>query len=89
MRPWERSWGIPPEAARAVFQAVFWKPAIRWQVTMIEIVNPVRWFSVMRNETGTTASPRTCVRESGDGEREPTSRAIRARELKPGARRGG
>ena len=27
---------ITPSAARAVFEAIFWKPAIRWQVRRIE-----------------------------------------------------
>ena len=30
---------ITPSAARAIFEAIFWKPAIRWQVTKIEVLN--------------------------------------------------
>lgn len=41
---------ITPSAARAIFEAIFWKPAIRWQVTTIEVLNPIRWISVRRNE---------------------------------------
>ena len=33
---------ITPSAARAIFEAVFWKPAIRWQVTKIEVLAPIR-----------------------------------------------
>ena len=47
---------ITPSAARAIFEAVFWKPAIRWQVTKIEVLNPIRWVSVRRNEVGAIAS---------------------------------
>ena len=47
---------ITPSAARAIFEAVFWKPAIRWQVTKIEVLNPVKWTSVRRNEVGAVAS---------------------------------
>ena len=43
---------ITPSAARAIFEAIFWKPAIRWQVTKIEVLNPIRWTSVRRNEVG-------------------------------------
>lgn len=43
---------ITPSAARAIFEAIFWKPAIRWRVTRIEVLNPVRWMSVRRNEVG-------------------------------------
>lgn len=52
---------ITPSAARAVFEAIFWKPAIRWQVTKIEVLNPIRWMSVRRNEVGATASPKTKI----------------------------
>lgn len=47
---------ITPSAARAIFEAVFWKPAIRWQVTKIEVLNPIHWVSVRRNEVGAVAS---------------------------------
>jgi len=47
---------ITPSAARAIFEAIFWKPAIRWQVTKIEVLNPIRWVSVRRNEVGAVAS---------------------------------
>ncbi len=50
---------ITPSAARAIFEAILWKPAIRWQVTRIEVINPIKWTSVRRNEVGKTASPRT------------------------------
>ncbi len=41
---------VTPSAARAVFDAVFWKPAIRWQVRRIEVLEPVRWTNLRRNE---------------------------------------
>ena len=47
---------ITPSAARAIFEAVFWKPAIRWQVTKIEVLNPIKWTSIRRNEVGAVAS---------------------------------
>ncbi|MGE5411659.1 MAG: type I-C CRISPR-associated protein Cas5c [Clostridiales bacterium] len=43
---------ITPSAARAVFEAIFWKPAIRWKVKKIEVLNPIKWISVRRNEIG-------------------------------------
>lgn len=43
---------ITPSAARAIFDAIFWKPAIRWEVSKIEVLNPIRWMSVRRNEVG-------------------------------------
>lgn len=47
---------ITPSAARAIFEAIFWKPAVRWQVTKIEVLNPIKWTSVRRNEVGAVAS---------------------------------
>lgn len=41
---------ITPSAARAIFEAIFWKPAIRWQVTKIEVINPIKWTTIRRNE---------------------------------------
>lgn len=54
------SYDVPtPSAVRAVFEAIFWKPAIRWHPTKIEILNPIKWISVRRNEVGAVASPRS------------------------------
>lgn len=47
---------ITPSAARAIFQAIFWKPAIKWEITKIEVLNPIKWESVKRNEVGAVAS---------------------------------
>lgn len=47
---------ITPSAARNIFQAIFWKPAIRWEITRIEVLNPIRTFSIRRNEVGAVGS---------------------------------
>ena len=47
---------ITPSAARAIFEAIFWKPAVHWQVAKIEVLNPIKWTSVRRNEVGAVAS---------------------------------
>jgi len=49
---------ITPSSARAIFEAILWKPAIRWQVSKIEVLAPIRWTSVRRNEVSKVASPR-------------------------------
>lgn len=49
---------ITPSAARAIFDAILWKPAIRWKIRKIEVLAPIRWISVRRNEVGKVASPR-------------------------------
>lgn len=47
---------ITPSAARGIFTAIFWKPAIRWRITRIEVMNPIRWTSVRRNEVSVVAT---------------------------------
>ena len=49
---------ITPSAARAIFEAIFWKPAISWQIRKIEVLKPIKWISVRRNEVGAVASER-------------------------------
>lgn len=41
---------ITPSAARAVFEAILWKPAIRWHIRKIEVLKPIRWINLRRNE---------------------------------------
>jgi len=41
---------ITPSAARAIFEAILWKPAIRWRIHRIDILKPIQWTSVRRNE---------------------------------------
>ncbi len=54
------SYDVPtPSAVRAVFESIFWKPAIRWHVQKIEILNPIKWISVRRNEVGAVMSDRS------------------------------
>ncbi|MFZ2445179.1 MAG: type I-C CRISPR-associated protein Cas5c [Syntrophobacteraceae bacterium] len=50
---------MTPSAARGVLEAILWKPAIRWQVTRIDVLNPIRWASVRRNEVGAVMSSST------------------------------
>lgn len=50
---------ITPSAARSIFEAILWKPAIKWHITKIEVLNPIKWISVRRNEVGAVASSRS------------------------------
>lgn len=56
---------ITPSAARAIFEAILWKPAIRWNVTKIEVLNPIKWISVRRNEVGKTVSAPSAKQMAG------------------------
>jgi CRISPR-associated protein Cas5d len=52
---------ITPAAARAVFEAILWKPAIRWHIRMIEVLKPIRWISLRRNEVASRVPTRNVV----------------------------
>ena len=50
---------ITPSAARAIFEAILFKRyAMRWQITKIEVLNPIKWMSVRRNEVGAVVDPK-------------------------------
>ena len=54
------SYEVPtPSAMRGVLEAIFWKPAFRWVIERIDILKPIRWETIRRNEIGTTQSPRS------------------------------
>ncbi|URI06020.1 type I-C CRISPR-associated protein Cas5c [Aquincola tertiaricarbonis] len=61
---------ITPSAARSVFESILWKPEIRWRMERIEVLSPVRWISVRRNEVGAVVSARNVAgaMQSGKGQ---------------------
>lgn len=61
---------MTPSAARAVFESILWKPAIRWQVSKIEVLNPIKWINLRRNEVSCVISTRNveAAMRSGSGQ---------------------
>lgn len=49
---------ITPSAARAVFEAIFYRPAVSWEVRRIELLAPIRWMNLRRNEVASVISTR-------------------------------
>jgi CRISPR-associated protein Cas5d len=43
---------MTPSAARGILEAIHWKPAIRWVVDAIHVLEPIRFQSIRRNEVG-------------------------------------
>lgn len=43
---------MTPSAARGILEAVHWKPAIRWIIDRIHVLEPIRFQSIRRNEVG-------------------------------------
>jgi CRISPR-associated protein Cas5d len=59
---------MTPSAARGILEAIYWKPAIRWIIEAIEVLKPIRFQSIRRNEVGHKA-PVASIRKamnSGD-----------------------
>lgn len=50
---------LTPSAARGVLESIFWKPEFSWKVTEIWVLEPIRYFSILRNEVNTKASDRS------------------------------
>ncbi|MCU7878687.1 MAG: type I-C CRISPR-associated protein Cas5c [Candidatus Thiodiazotropha sp. (ex Lucinoma borealis)] len=49
---------MTPSAARGVLEAIHWKPAIRWVIDRIHVLEPVRFESIRRNEVASKISVR-------------------------------
>ena len=60
---------ITPSAARGILEAVYWKPAIRWVIDEIVVLNPIVFETIRRNEVGSKASYQNAkkVMRSGAG----------------------
>jgi len=49
---------MTPSAARGIFEAILWKPQMRWQIKSIAVLAPIRWTTIRRNEVTERASTR-------------------------------
>lgn len=62
---------ITPSAARGILEAIHWKPAIRWVIDSIQVLKPIRFESIRRNEISDKISARNITsamkRKSTDG----------------------
>lgn len=48
---------MTPSAARNILDAICWRPEMRWIVTGITVLKPIRTMSVLRNEVQSKLSP--------------------------------
>lgn len=53
---------ITPSAARGLIEAVYWKPAIRWVIDKIHVLNNIEFTNIRRNEVSEKASEREARR---------------------------
>ncbi|BAK81138.1 type I-C CRISPR-associated protein Cas5c [Candidatus Arthromitus sp. SFB-rat-Yit] len=47
---------ITPSSARAIFEAIHWKPAIRWVIDEINVIKPIKFQTILRNEVKSVIS---------------------------------
>jgi CRISPR-associated protein Cas5d len=47
---------ITPSAARGILEAIYWHNEIKWVIVQIDVLRPIRWMSIRRNEVGAVAS---------------------------------
>lgn len=53
---------ITPSAARGIIEAVYWKPAIRWEIDRIHVMKEIQFTNIRRNEVSEKASESTANR---------------------------
>jgi len=58
---------MTPSAARNILDAICWRPQMRWIVTSIAVLKPIRLMSVLRNEVQSKLSPVAVKRWIRDG----------------------
>ena len=58
---------ITPSAARNLLDAICWRPQMRWIVTRITVLKPIRLMSVLRNEVQSKLAPGAVKRWMRDG----------------------
>jgi len=54
---------MTPSAARGIVEAIHWKPAIRWVIDRIQVLKPVRFDTIRRNEVAARFRRRARARQ--------------------------
>jgi CRISPR-associated protein Cas5d len=70
------SYDVPtPSAVRGILEAIYWKPAIRWIVDKVTVLNEIRFENIRRNEVNGKIVP---MRKLDYGAAEDRARTQRA-----------
>ncbi|KDR96752.1 CRISPR-associated protein, Cas5d family [Peptoclostridium litorale DSM 5388] len=57
---------MTPSAARGIIEAIYWKPAIRWIVDRIHVINEIKFTNIRRNEISQKI-PKGNIKKAMDG----------------------
>lgn len=61
---------ITPSAARAIFEAIHWKPAIRWVIDEINVIKPIKFQTILRNEVESVISTQSIKKSINNKEKQ-------------------
>jgi CRISPR-associated protein Cas5d len=63
---------ITPSAARGIFDAIYCKPIeFRWQITAVEVLRPISWVALRRNEVSQGAPSTQTITAWREGRQQP------------------
>lgn len=68
---------MTPSAARGVLDSILWKPEFQWYVRKILVLNPVKFFTIKRNEINSKQGRTPIVVDEVDSSGKPKYRAQR------------
>ena len=58
---------MTPSAARGALEAIFWKPEMTWAVEEIQVLRPIQYTSIVRNEINNRQSERAAANWARNG----------------------
>jgi len=59
---------LTPSAARGIIEAIYWKPAIKWTIDKIHVINPIKFTNIRRNEVSEVAKLSSIKKAMDKGE---------------------
>jgi CRISPR-associated protein Cas5d len=59
---------MTPSAARGILEAIYWKPAIKWVIDRIHVINPIRFDNIRRNELAAKLPKNAVKKAMNDGQ---------------------
>lgn len=68
---------MTPSAARGILDSILWKPEFQWYVRRIIVLNPIRFFSIKRNEINSKQGKTPIVVDEVNNRGKPKYRAQR------------
>lgn len=68
---------MTPSAARGILDSILWKPEFQWYVRRIQVLKPIKFFSIKRNEINSKQNKTPIVIDAVNNRGKPKFRAQR------------